>query len=223
MAERLLGNGPELWDKLLEVLRPIVGYEAVIAGGCLRDHALNLTPKDIDVFALARNEQQMAGWVRVLNALKGEITFELTLKDYKAWIHSTELDNAELDEYSAWAGRDLIGCVEGRFTVGHVGNTFDLNIVCRKDLSNGAPFLVDNFDMDVVQQYYPDENLIPQEGRIYQTLACSKALARREVRFMNGVYGTAARWERFNKRNPGVLTYVHEDYTGDDPVDFHDL
>lgn len=47
---KMMENGPELWEKVLANVREIYGCEAVIAGGCIRDHRLGVPAKDIDVF-----------------------------------------------------------------------------------------------------------------------------------------------------------------------------
>lgn len=52
-----MNNGPELWDEI----RSYLPYEAIIAGGAVRDYMLQGPHRDIDVFLLYQNFIDLPG------------------------------------------------------------------------------------------------------------------------------------------------------------------
>jgi hypothetical protein len=200
----LLNNGPELWDAILEDVRRVVPA-AVIAGGCVRDYRLGLAPKDIDIFVW----DETRPFEEVVDDLN-EYGLDFDLKRIEL------AGNQEHPEYERWSAGELAGCAEGWW--GHPQcESWYINIIARRDLRGNAFKLIDNFDMGIVQCYY-DADLKFTGTPWVQTEQCGRDNASKHATLMRAdtIDQSIARFERFNKRNPGVLTLVNPFPTGED-------
>ncbi len=193
----LLSNGPDLWDAILEDVRRVVPV-AVIAGGCLRDYALGLAPKDIDIFVWDETRPF------------DEVIDDLNLHGMDFDLKPIELaGNTDHPEYEQWSAGELMGCAEGTWGTPEA-DSWAINIVARRDLRGNAFKLIDNFDMGILQVYY-DPDLKFTGTPWVHTTACGVDRANKTATLMrkDTVELSTRRFERFNKRNPGVLTLVN--------------
>jgi hypothetical protein len=207
-------NGPELWDRLLKLVRPIFGDDAVIAGGCIRDWRMGLPVKDIDVFVnpygkhVGANDYDLFSYDYVnfetllseLNNTTGDDTFGL--EDQSEAMHG----KPEHDEYEVWSEGQLRGLAEGLWTIWTdqgIDTEWTVNIIGRTDLDNGALNLVQAFDMGIVQAYYTGAEVI-------YTRAAELDFQQRTATIQSETQRKRAiqRFDRFNKRNPGKLRLV---------------
>lgn len=202
-------NGPELWDRLLGVIRPVFGPGTVIAGGAVRDYRLGLNVKDIDVFVptTAMDYNTFTGMyggaqIDALNNRAVDDTFSLQMRD---------LDGKKSHElYAEWSEGAIQLLADGLWTFYHEGrmNIWDVNIIGRVELNLGLAALVDTFDMGIVRCAY--------NGQEYYTQAFYDDFNNKTATAL--VYGrdgwsatrSRERFQRFDKRNPGVLKEVNQ-------------
>lgn len=173
-------NGPALWDTLLEALN-VPG--AVIAGGCIRDYHLGLTPKDYDICVPGF---QRPGLIDLAKCREG--VADLT----PLW---WDEDGGEDKDYDS---PDLIGVLEGEL-LGH-----PVNIIARADHDDGLKALIEGFDFHIVQFAYSTQLGITGTDAAEWDLA-NRTATLAHTKFTELSY---KRFDRFNVRNPGVLTMV---------------
>ena len=172
-------NGPELWGLLLAAL----GVEgAVIGGGCIRDYALGLAPKDYDIFVPIRRKKELLDISNRITSL-GVMGFEDEQEDYH--------------EESSVTG-SLIGVMDGELL------DYPVNVIGRRSHLQGVEALVDSFDFGCVQAAWS-----PTVGSVSTTAFVEDILGSTATLRTNATYDLSrCRFERFNQRNPGVLTLV---------------
>lgn len=169
--------------------------DAIVAGGAVRDLALGITPKDIDIFAPVEDYGAMMTLVEKLNDTG--LGFVLSMIDMEAAANSGEVTATE---YAAW-GRgegELIGVAEGQF------GKHDVNIVCRKAHNTSVTALINSFDVGLCQAAYLG-------GFEYEyTEAFVSDLLGGTVTLMRGDFPALSkkRFDRWIKRTNAEFTFV---------------
>lgn len=206
-------NGPALWDRLLGVIRPVFGPDAVIAGGAVRDYHLGLPIKDLDVFVNpfyipetntpigdfpSKHTDDGAHFgIAALNNRAVDDTFSLQQRN---------LDGKQSHElYEEWSQGAIRLLADGLWTFYYEGrmNIWDVNIIGRVELSDGMPALVNTFDMGIVRAAYNGQEYYTQD--FYTDFNNRTATALRK----EGAGRSHERYVRFNRRHPGVLREVN--------------
>jgi hypothetical protein len=180
-------NGPALWDALIEA----VGMPGtVVAGGCLRDFLLGLEPKDIDIFVPLKSEYEVLALCWRLNEAG---MFDLRMLNPQA----ARTSGAE-EDYDEAFGKQLWGVLDGE------GLGVPVNIIARCSHEGGIDALVESFDFDVVQFWYSGAGATGAGSAAYAAIFERTATITHD----NTLDLSRRRFERFDKRNPGVLRLV---------------
>ncbi|WCD56149.1 tRNA nucleotidyltransferase [Caulobacter phage KSC] len=183
-------NGPDLWHSLLEDIVAVFGGDAIIAGGCIRDFMLGLEPKDIDIWVNERDLVSMRNLMQRLMSTDFDWSWDLT-----------EMEDGDPD-YNGGIGDNLL-IWEG--TVQNTGGVIlDVNIIACPEHADGIEAVVNRFDMDICQWWFSG-------GMIHQTPAALQALDNKVCTVVRGHDWERAvrRFDKFNARHPGVLTFVN--------------
>lgn len=83
-----MANGPTVWDEILRT----VPAGSIIAGGAVRDYALDLVPKDIDVWY-----RQDLGVLEIPGHYRPVITNIIQQEEYNGLAHIISIDDYEFD------------------------------------------------------------------------------------------------------------------------------
>lgn len=180
-------NGPALWDKLLSVV-DVDG--AVIAGGCIRDYMLRLEPKDYDIFVPVTSRDALEALVDRLSTVG-----DLTMLEPGEHANPPGRRYAEYDDAFGEGGM-LHGVAEGELL------GVPVNIIARTAHADGPDALIRSFDFCVLQAYYSGEGIEATPGMVRDIHQKRATLAHEKHKEQS-----IARFERFNYRNPGVLSY----------------
>jgi hypothetical protein len=174
-------NGPALWETLLEATGE---DEAVVAGGCIRDYLLGLSPKDIDIFVPLGSRQEFEELIAKLN-------------DSHIW--SLELMDAT--EYHTQDAESIIGVAEGE-ALG-----LPVNIISRVSHLDACPWdLITSFDFGILQWSFQST-----DRAVVGTTQAIMDLAGRTATLLHArdYEQSLERFTRFNGRNPGALRLVN--------------
>lgn len=173
-------NGPDLWDRLLSEVN-VPG--AVVAGGCIRDHRLELDAKDIDIFVPLTDRNAVAAL--------GE----------RLGLHLIEVEGPEAREYAEHFKGVLVGVLEGDLL------GWPVNIVARVAHEGGTAALLESFDFGIVQCAWSPEDGYTQTTAHTHDLRDRTATLTLE-RNAELTQTSYERFLRFDARNPGVLKMV---------------
>lgn len=184
-------NGPALWDALLNAVRLHTDKDVLIAGGCLRDYALGLEPKDIDICVACETREE-------LEQLGDELN--------EAGLFDVELIRPDEDSDSASNGEgvpDLIGVLDGE--------AFDIpvNLIARTHHQEGMLALLHGFDFCILRASYDGADTYWSPEALEDIRNRTATLTDQAT-----VRISYPRFCRFNQRNPGVLKFV-DPYQGD--------
>lgn len=183
-------NGPAIWDRLLSNLGEVDDVvRFVVVGGCVRDYALGLTPKDIDVAIplTCRDElQEMADAIDDLPEFDG-----------------TTLLHFEMDDsYEETQAGVLVGVIDTNWTFNDV--TTPVQIISRPAFIGGPEQGVSQFDWGILQMWW-ERGMVSvgmTERASSDLLNASATLTQREEGLIER---SLERFRSFNARNPGVL------------------
>ena len=208
-------NGPDLWLAVLNAIG--LHWQPVVAGGCIRDHHLGLEPKDIDVFVPANDDRDFLSILDGIGHLgHGQITYFNPAFDTggefgQRWSEGDKSLVADC-EYENDAESDLVATWEGEI----IG--VPVNIIGRRSLAadnrslagrqtRRIENLINGFDFDVVRVAYDEYGYVGASkfgGAFMEAIQNRKATLCHDRTYSQSL----RRFERFNKRNPGVLTLV---------------
>lgn len=201
-------TGPDLWVQLLAALAdlPVEGG-FVIAGGCVRDHALGLEPKDIDLCIRRLDDAQLTILAEDINEMDG-------------WSASfTPINMGETDTYTELDALKLFGVIKATWT--YEGVDYDLDIISRTGFEAGPYQGVSCFDWGILQCWFDPDYGIRRtpiaETDFYNRIAtltqnCDGLVSR-----------SLARFARFDARNPNVLRPYYKGGTPIPAEDFPDV
>jgi hypothetical protein len=202
-------TSPGNWDDILDEVRPVFGADAVIAGGAVRDYLLGLWAKDIDIFVNAANIGELVVSVELLDKYPGWNIQMIEMSDLAG--------NGDIsaDDYAAWGRGEgtLVGVAEGDW------NGIPVNIIARRSHHEGISDLIESFDFGIVQVAYEGDG----RYRMTEAHVVDRRFRTATITVQKYADLSVARFQRFNDRNPGVLTLVNP-FDGVAPVpDFADL
>jgi hypothetical protein len=182
-----------LWRNILRDVRPVFGLSAVIAGGCIRDYALGIPCKDIDVFVDSRD----------LSDFCNKLARLMVHTDFASLDHINYRDKLSDSEYEQWDNGEgeLIGCAEGYYLFD--GERHLINIVARRDLAQGPDALISRFDMGIVQAYFDGERRVYSDAFKTDYANSTATLMRADTRDLS-----FKRYQRFDARHPNLLDWV---------------
>lgn len=194
-------NGPAVWDAILYA----VGHHwsPIIAGGCIRDFYLGVSPKDIDVFVPAE-------FVEDVTSIVGEVE-RSTGAGHLIWAnreaYEDHPDNEPVDYHDcpddvAYSGDgfapDLIAVWEGEI----IG--WPVNIIGRRSLEDGPSFLLKTFDYNCVKAYHGCHGHTVTTNEFLRDIEQKTATLAHRMSYSQSL----RRYHKFNSRNPGVLRLV---------------
>ncbi|WCD56045.1 tRNA nucleotidyltransferase [Caulobacter phage BL198] len=191
-------NGPDLWAALLGDIVPVFGGDAVVAGGAIRDFHLGLEPKDIDIWVNCPDPSTFAGRAKLLEQ-KADTAYNWYLSPTQE--AETTYDGTAIgDGMTIYEGNAIIFDAEQLATEEDIV----VNVIYHPDHQDGIPALVERFDMDICQGWFSG-GMLHRTPAMQQALLTKTATALRPSEHAR----TAKRFDRFNTRNPGVLTFVN--------------
>lgn len=169
-------NGPKLWADMLAAIN-IPG--AVVAGGCIRDCFLSVPHKDIDIFIPCEGSDDFQNRISKLSLCAMGAFDRIEDADYEA------------DDQVG----HLFGVAEGEILGQQV------NLIARRVHLDGPQALIESFDFGILQVYYDGESCKFTEAQRIDSM-----VRRATMMHDRHVEQSLARFFRFNKRNPGLLS-----------------
>lgn len=194
-------SGPVYWVPLLASLAdlPVEGG-FVVAGGCVRDYALGLEPKDIDLCIPMLPESELAALAEMIDELPN-------------WAASfTPVDMSSDSAYTEIDAAKLVGVIKATWHFNDVD--FDVDIISRVGFSSGPLEGVSRFDWGILQCWYdPDTGTIRRSELGQQDYFDRRATLSQDCDGL--VERSLQRFAAFDARNPNVLRPY---YKGNVPI-----
>ena len=118
--------------------------EAIIAGGCLRDHLLHKDVKDVDIFVLDRSQNDLEECLRRNSLLAPKIPNE-----EDSWLPELSGQGPEYTDF--WGENELLGIARSEEDLGGYGYKYELISLKTGVLRSewGMKALVDRFDFGI--------------------------------------------------------------------------